>query len=149
MKPLLPWKRFGRWRLIAAALTLPVLGILGWAALAPIEAGSHEEVFEIPEGTSARRLAGEKIEILPQTIRLTLGLDDVLVFRNADSAPHIFGPTLIMPGQSFRLPFEQASTYSFQCTAHANGQLNVIVEPNPAPGWERLRWRWRRLTNAV
>ncbi len=73
----------------------------------------------------------------------------MLVFRNADSAPHIFGPTLIMPGQSFRLPFEQASTYSFQCTAHANGQLNVIVEPNPAPGWERLRWRWRKLTNVA
>lgn len=130
-------------------LSLPLLGALGWAALAPIEAASHEEIFEIPPGTSARRLAGEKIEILPPTIRLTLGLNDILVFRNADSAPHIFGPTLIMPGQSFRLPFEQASTYSFQCTAHANGQLNVIVDPAPAPGWERIRWRWRELTHAV
>ena len=135
--------------MVAAALSLALLAGLGWAVLAPIEAASHEEVFEIPKGTSARRLAGEKIEILPQTIRLTLGLNDILVFRNADSAPHIFGPTLIMPGQSFRLPFEQASTYSFQCTAHANGQLNVIVESNPAPGWDRLRWRWRKLTNAV
>jgi len=143
------WKPFGRRHLVAAVLSLPLLGALGWAALAPIEAASHEEIFEIPPGTSARRLAGEKIEILPQTIRLTLGLNDILVFRNADSAPHIFGPTLIMPGQSFRLPFEQASTYSFQCTAHANGQLNVIVNPTPAPGWERIRWRWRELTNAV
>jgi len=148
MRPL-SWKRFGRWRLAGAALGLPLLGALGWAALAPIEAVSHEELFEIPRGTAARRLAGEKIEILPQTIRLTLGLNDVLVFRNADSAPHLFGPALIMPGQSFRLPFAQASTYSFQCTAHANGQLNVIVAPAPAPGWERLRWRWRNLTNAV
>ena len=48
--------------------------------------------------------------------------------------PHIFGPTLIMPGQSFRLPFAQASTYSFQCTAHANGQLSVIVDPAPSLG---------------
>lgn len=141
------WKRFEPWRLAAAALSLALLGGLGWAALAPVEAASREELFEIPKGTAARRLAGEKIEILPQTIRLTLGLNDVLVFRNADSAPHIFGPTLIMPGQSFRLPFEQASTYSFQCTAHANGQLEVVVDPAPAPGWERLRWRWRTLTN--
>lgn len=138
------WKR-----LVAAALSLSLLGGLGWAALAPIEVGSHDELFEIPAGTSARRMAGESIEILPQTIRLTLGLNDILVLRNADSAPHIFGPTLIMPGQSFHLPFAQASTYSFQCTAHANGQLNVIVEPYPAPGWERFRWRWRTLTNAV
>lgn len=141
------WKRFEPWRLAAAALSLALLGGLGWAALAPVEAASREELFEIPKGTAARRLAGEKIEILPQTIRLTLGLNDVLVFRNADSAPHIFGPTLIMPGQSFRLPFEQASTYSFQCTAHANGQLEVVVDPAPAPGWERLRWRWHTLTN--
>jgi hypothetical protein len=143
-----PWKRVGRRRLIAAALALVLLGGLGWAALAPI-AESHEELFEIPRGTSARRMAGEHLDILPQTIRLRLGLNDVLVLRNADSVPHIFGPTLIMPGQSFRLPFVQASTYSFLCSAHANGQLNIIVEPAPAPGWERLRWRWLRLTNAV
>ncbi|HVJ03030.1 MAG TPA: hypothetical protein VM662_12665 [Sphingomonas sp.] len=142
-------KRTRSWRLAAAALSLAVLGALGWAALAPIEATSHEELFEIPRGTSARRLAGEKIEILPQTIRLTLGLNDVLVFRNSDSAPHIFGPTLIMPGQSFRLPFAQASTYSFQCTAHADGHLDIIVEPHPAPGWQRVRWRWRKLANDV
>jgi hypothetical protein len=108
---------------------------------------SHDELFEIPRGTSARRMAGEKVDILPQTIRLTLGLNDVLVLRNADTAPHIFGPTLIMPGQTFRLPFAQAATYSFQCTAHANGQLNVIVAPGPAPGWERFSWRWRGLAS--
>ena len=43
---------------------------------------------------------------------LTLGLNDVLVLRNLDDVPQVFGPTLMMPGQSFRLPFEQASTYS-------------------------------------
>ena len=144
MRPALSRKQF-----IAAALALPLLGGLGWAALAPVEPATHEEVFEIPKGTAARRLAGEKIEILPQTIRLTLGLNDVLVFKNSDVAPHIFGPTLIMPGQSFRLPFSLASTYSFQCTAHANGQLNVIVAPGPTPGWQRLKWRWQRLTGAI
>ena len=138
-----------RKRLIAAALALPLLAGLGWAALAPVEAASREELFEIPKGTAARRLAGEHVEILPQTINLTLGLKDTLVFKNSDVAPHIFGPTLIMPGQSFRLPFSQASTYSFQCTAHANGQLNVIVAPGPAPGWERLVWRWQRLIGAI
>jgi hypothetical protein len=130
-----------RWRTIANVLAVLLIGGLGWAALAPVEAASRDELFEIPRGTSARRLAGEHLEILPQTIRLTLGLNDVLVLRNSDEAPHIFGPALIMPGQTFRLPFSQASTYSFQCTAHANGQLNVIVEPEPAPGWKRLRWR--------
>ena len=139
-----------RWgRLIAAALALLLFGGFGWAAFAPIKLASHNELFEIPHGTYARRMAGEKIEILPQTIWLTLGLNDVLLLRNKDAVPHVFGPTLIMPGQSFSLPFAKASTYSFACTAHASGQLNIIVDPFPAPGWETLRWRLRKLKNAV
>jgi hypothetical protein len=136
-------------RLVAIALALFLVGGIGWALLAPIHVTSHNELFEIPKGTFARRMAGEKIEILPQTIRLTLGLNDVLLLRNSDVVPHVFGPTLIMPGQSFSLPFAQASTYSFACTAHASGQLNIIVEPPPAPGWETLRWRLRKLTNTI
>jgi hypothetical protein len=135
-------------RLLAAALALVVLGGLGWAALAPIAAASREAVYEIPRGTSARRLAGEHVDIFPQTIRLTLGLRDVLVLKNADTVPHVFGPTLILPGQSFRLPFSQAASYSFECTAHPNGGLGVIVQDGPAAGWERLRWRWRKATGA-
>jgi hypothetical protein len=132
-------------RLLAAiALSLGLAG-LGWAAFAPIELASRDELFEIPHGTWARRMAGQKVEILPDTIRLTLGINDMLLLRNADEVPQMFGPTLIMPGQSFRLPFATASTYNFACTAHASGQLNVIVEPTPARGWETLRWRLYRL----
>jgi hypothetical protein len=136
-------------RAIAIALSLLLLGGLAWAALAPIGPASREALFEIPPGTSARHRAGEKVDILPQTIRLTLGVKDVLVLRNADNVPHIFGPTLIMPGQSFSLPFVQASTYDFQCTAHADGQLSVIVDPAPTRGWRRLLWRWHRLTRSA
>lgn len=125
-----------RWLLAALAL-----GVLPWAALVSPAAGTREALFEIPKGTFARRMAGDKIEILPDTIRLTLGIRDVLLLRNLDDVPQVFGPTLIMPGQSFSLPFETASTYSFACTAHASGQMRVIVEPRPARGWETLRWR--------
>ena len=135
-----------RW--IGLLILALAIGVPAWAAFAPLSPVAREEVFEIPNGTHARRMAGEQVEILPQTIHLTLGRNDVLVFRNADSAPHIFGPTLIMPGQSFRLPFSSASTYSFQCTAHTNGQLNVIVAPAPTAGWHRLRARWRSLTGS-
>ena len=103
MRPL-SWKRFdagaARGRAVAARARRAWMGRAG-----ADRGGSHEELFEIPPGTSARRIAGEDLEILPQTIRLTLGLNDVLVLKNSDTAPHIFGPTLIMPGQSFRLPF--------------------------------------------
>jgi hypothetical protein len=134
--------RIGRWLLLISCMAV---GALAWAALAPIHADSRDEPFEIPKGTWARRMAGNKVEILPSTIHLTLGIHDVLLLRNLDDVPQVFGPTLIMPGQSFRLPFEVASTYSFACTAHASGQMNVIVDPHPQPGWDRLRWRTETL----
>ena len=59
----------------------------------------------------------------------------------ADRVPQIFGPVLIMPGQRFRLPFAQAGSYSFDCQAHASGQMKVEVAETPAPGLARLRWR--------
>ena len=126
------------WLFLGVAL---VLGLLAWAAFAPLEAESRDELFEIPKGTWARRMAGDKVEILPGKIHLTLGMKDILLLRNMDNVPQVFGPTLMMPGQSFRLPFEVAATYSFACTAHASGQMAVIVAPMPEPGWQTLRWR--------
>jgi len=126
-------------------LTACALGLTGWAALAPVTSASRDEIFEIPAGTWARRMQGEAIEILPDEIRLTLGVRDILVLRNLDDVPQMFGPTLMMPGQSFRLPFAVASSYQFACTAHASGQMTVIVEPHPANPWARLRWRLRDL----
>jgi hypothetical protein len=122
-----------------------LMAVLAWAALAPIRLASPDELFEIPAGTWARRMAGNKVEILPDRIDLTLGLNDQLLLRNLDEVPQQFGPVLIMPGQSFRLPFEVASTYSFACSAHASGQMSVVVAPTPEPGWHRLQWRTRHL----
>jgi len=120
------------------------LAALAWAGFAPIEVGSREQVFDIPKGTYARRRAGDLVEILPDTIRLTLGLKDVLLIRNHDDVPQTFGPTIMMPGQSFSLPFERAASYQFLCTAHASGQLTIDVEPEPVTPWARIHWRARQ-----
>lgn len=125
-------------------LPVLVLAPLGWAAFAPIGLVTRDELFEIPPGTYARRMAGDKVEILPDRIDLTLGLNDQLLLRNRDEVPQQFGPVLIMPGQTFRLPFEVASTYSFACSAHASGQMSVVVAPTPEAGWQRLQWRWQQ-----
>jgi hypothetical protein len=134
--------------------SVTVLGIaaavatLGCIGLIPIQTVSHDQVFEIPKGTWARRMSGDKVEILPDHIRLTLGLRDILVLRNHDDVPQIFGPTLMMPGQSFRLPFERPAEYQFACTAHASGQMTIVVEPNPATPWARIAWRARELLHS-
>jgi len=114
-------------------------------ALIPVKVESREALFEIPRGTWARRSAGISQEVLPSEIRLVLGLSDVLVLRNLDDVPQIFGPTLIMPGQSFRRPFSVASEYQFECTAHASGQMSVIVAEGPTTAWSRLNFRINHL----
>src|SRR4026209_1124183 len=122
-----------------------VLGATAWGGFAPIKPPPREALFEIPRGTWARRMSGSKTEILPAEIRLTLGLRDILVLRNLDKVPLIFGPTLMMPGQSLRLPFAVSSSYTFACTAHLNGQMIIVVHPLPETPWARIHWRMSEL----
>ena len=131
--------------LVSAAVVGSSLAVLTWCALAPVRSASRDQIFEIPNGTWARRMSGDKIEILPDHIRLTLGVRDVLVLRNHDAVPQVFGPTLMMPGQSFRLPFEQAAVYTFSCTAHASGQMIISVDPYPSTPWAKIGWRAQEL----
>jgi hypothetical protein len=134
-----------------ASLVIVAVALSGvaWAAFTPVTFVSREETFEIPKGTWARRMAGNKVEILPSRVFLTLGIRDVLLLKNLDDVPQIFGPTLMMPGQSFRLPFEVASSYQFACTAHASGQMTVVVDEQPDTPWRRLVWRTRRIFRVV
>ena len=139
--------KYLRWP--GALLGIALLGALSWAALTPIRPASRDVAFEIPKGTWARRMAGNKLEILPSRIYLTLGLQDILVLKNLDDVPQVFGPTLMMPGQSFRLPFAVAADYQFACTAHASGQMTIVVGPLPATALARVWWRVRRLARVI
>jgi len=138
-------RRNWQWSLLLAVAA----GLLLWASLAPIRTASRDKLFDIPKGTWERRMAGDKVEILPSKVRLTLGVRDVLLLRNSDTVPQIFGPVLIMPGQDFRLPFETVSENQFDCSAHLSGQMTVVVEPFPNPGTDRLRWRLAELAHAI
>lgn len=136
-------------RLLLIPLGAGALLAVAGMAFIPIASGSREQVFEIPKGTWSSRMSGQNVEILPSSIRLTLGLRDVLVLRNLDEVPQTFGPTLMMPGQSFRLPFERAAEYQFACSAHASGQMSIIVEPNPDTPWARVVWRTRAVAHTL
>jgi hypothetical protein len=126
-----------------------VLALLLWAGFAPVRSTSHELLFEIPKGTHARRMKGEQIRNLPTEVRLTLGVQDVLLLRNRDTVPQVFGPLRVMPGTEFRLPFEQVSDYEVACSAQDSGQMTVRVVQLPDPGWHRLRWRAEGLVHAI
>ncbi len=132
-------------RFLAGAVLFPLLLAAFW----PVTFDSREELFEIPKGTWARRMAGDKREYLPSKIYLVLGVHNVLKLKNSDDVPQFFGPTLLMPGQTLRIPFTRASENSFACTAHSSGTLLVIAEPTPVWPWDRLNWRARRMLRSL
>ena len=133
-----------RWTL-AAALALALL----WAALAPLGYPTRERPFDFPRGASALRASAAGNRLVPAEVRLTLGVRDVLLLRNRDIVPHVFGQVLVLPGHEFRLPFEQAGSYPFACDVAPGNRVRVRVLPEPDPGWQRLRWRLQALLESV
>jgi hypothetical protein len=124
-----------------AGLAFVGVAAAGWAGFAPLPSMPRERVYVIPKGTAARQAAGERVTPVPSEIRLLLGVQDVLVFRNEDDAPQSFGPIQLRLGQTYRVPFQAPATFDFACSVHEDGQVAIIVRHPPAPGWERLWWR--------
>ena len=124
------------WPLAALAAIL-VLALL-WGALAPLRGASHELLLDIVDGAHT-----------PAQVRLTLGVQDVLLLRNRTRAPLVFGPVQLAPGAAFRLPVDEAGEQAIPCPVLPGGMLRVRVVPMPDPGLERLRWRLGNLGNAI
>jgi len=120
-----------------AALGAALLLVLLWGMLAPLRGASHEMLLEV-RGPEA-----------PSTLRLTLGVQDVLLLRNGTGKPLVFGPVQLAPGGEFRLPVEEAGNQEIPCPALRGGVLRLRVVPMPDPGLERLRWRFGNFGHAL
>lgn len=142
-----PLRSRRRMSALALAVGGPVV-ITAWAALAPLPAAPRELVYVIPRGTAARTAAGHDPDVLPARIRLTLGLQDVLMLRNEDVVEQRFGPAMLAAGQSYRLPFRTPAEIPLACSAHRDGRITIIVEGPPSRGPARVLWRVRRWLDA-
>ena len=130
----------------AGALALG-LALAAWAAFAPLP-GSSDLTYVIPPGTADRQAEGRPLDVLPAVIRLMVGVRDVLVLSNDDTAIHQLGPIILGPRQIYRIPFRQPGQFRFTCSLHASGSLAIVVEAPPRAGLDRLRWRVARLAAA-
>jgi hypothetical protein len=129
----LPWQRQPlAW--FAAAL----LALLLWASLSPLRYPSREKLIELGSA-----------QAVPSAVRLTLGVQDVLLLRNNSLSPRVFGQLRVLPGYVIRLPFEQVADLEFACSAHPRGQVQVHVVAPPDPGLARLRWRVDGMIDAL
>ena len=127
---------------------LVIVALLLWAALAPLRYPTRERTLVFPRGATILRGTGAPGAV-PAEVSLTLGVRDVLLLRNRDAVPHVFGQVLVLPGHVFRLPFEQAGDYVYACDVAPGHAVTVRVANHPDPGWARLGWRLRVLAEAV
>jgi hypothetical protein len=114
-----------------------LLILFGWACLSPLRDTSREKLLELGQGSA------------PSILRLTLGVQDVLVLHNGSPVAQVFGPLRVLPGRAVRLPFEQVGEFGFACDTHPRGQVLVHVVAPPDPGFARLRWRFAGLADAL
>jgi hypothetical protein len=133
-------------RRLQAGIAAILLGLLLWAALAPLRYPTRELAVDFPPRGAA---VSAQPPAVPARLHLTLGVRDVLLLRNRDRAPHVFGQVLVLPGREFRLPFEQAGEFPFACDLAPGARVLVRVLEPPDPGWRRLRWRLQVLLDAL
>ena len=115
---------------------LAALGVTAlWSMLAPIKGGSHQLLLAFPPGVTVSGMA------VPGEIRLTRGVQDVLLLRNSDRVPIVFGPLKVAPGRDVRLPFGEEGVFDYVCPPVLGKVVRVRVVAAPGPGWGRLVWR--------
>ncbi|MEJ2148429.1 MAG: hypothetical protein P8Z40_03005 [Chloroflexota bacterium] len=94
-------------------------------------AALHEElrqyVIVIPAGTAERLAAGDTTGAPPHSFELILGVRDVLVIQNEDSAWHQVGPYRVAPGHTLQQRFSRPGTIQAACTITASQQVEIVV----------------------
>ena len=138
-----PALNYARRHTLQATLATVLVLVSLYAALAPVPAGPREHMLHITPGTLARKTAGDINAALPLDIYLTVGVRDVLHIRNSDSAPHFIGAVALAPGESIRVPFDEAGRRQLPSSAHFDGSVTIVTGPWPDPGMQRLLWRVR------
>lgn len=87
--------------------------------------GSEELVVEVEAGTAERIAAGERVELLPRTLEVSVG--DSLEIRNYDVVTHEVGPYTVAAGQILRQTFTSPGTIEGLCTLHESGAITIVV----------------------
>ena len=88
---------------------------------------SREYRIVIPEGTGEQIEQGEDPGVIPASIKLTIGEQDILVIENQDVAGHRIGDFWVGAGETLRQEFKTEAVYQGECTVHESAQIEIIV----------------------
>ena len=125
-----------RWR-FALAVTLALTAGLALGATllnddAPrpgLSAGedgvSADYDYVIPSGTGDRIDAGERIDILPAELQVTVG--ETIRITNDDTRGHVVGVFYVGAGETLTQSFTAPGVLSGECTVHSSGVFTLSV----------------------
>jgi hypothetical protein len=113
-----------------SGLSILILGILGWLAMAQWTK-ARTLTFVIPPGTSQSLKTGREIVDFPSELVFTLGVKDTLIVENQDDVVHAFGPFTILPHSTLYQRFKQVRVYQGTCTFHQERQMKLVIQPAP------------------
>jgi plastocyanin len=119
--PPAPGRRRGQ--ILAGSAAVAAIVLLVIAVTATL--GSEEILVEVPAGTAERMAAGEEIELLPRTLRVSVG--DRLRIVNHDDQAHEVGPYAVAAGQTLEQTFTSPGTLEGLCTLHPSGAITIEV----------------------
>lgn len=97
------------------AVLVPVVALL-LLGLAPLTScGSDRQVVEIvvPKGTAEKIRSGQKIDVMPSTLKLRVG--DTFRAVNKDTEDATVGPWIVKAGKTFEVHFGAPGTYEGVC----------------------------------
>ncbi len=85
--------------------------------------------YVIPVGTGERIDAGERIDILPAKLQVTVG--ESIRITNDDSRGHVVGVFYVGAGETLTQSFTAPGVLTGECTVHSSGVFTLtVVEPN-------------------
>lgn len=94
-----------------------------------IEVADDVDTFEhdylIPAGTADAIEAGETVEIVPQTLEVSVG--ESIRIINDDDEGHVVGVFYVGAGETLTRTFTSPGELSGQCSIHSDGEFTVRV----------------------
>src|SRR5210317_2452695 len=81
--------------------------------------------FVIPVGTGERIDAGERIDILPAKLQVSVG--ESIRITNDDSRGHVVGVFYVGAGETLTQSFTAPGVLTGECTVHSSGVFTLTV----------------------
>jgi hypothetical protein len=103
----------------SSAVTMPAK----WGALGANEVATYD--FLVPNGTGVLIDQGQKIDLMPQYLKVKLG--ESIRISNQDTRDYMVGPFFVGAGQSLAMRFTQAGRLKGSCTISTSGEFVIDV----------------------